>query len=201
MSKTAIKIGPADHGKKMSLEDFDHAEVQEGYLYELSRGVISVSDIPGRRHMVQLTAIRRQFANYDLTHPGRIDSINGGSESKLLLFGLQSERHPDLSIYKFPPVTLENMWETWIPEIVVEIVSPRSARRDYEEKREEYLEFGVREYWIFDANRREMLVHRRSGDRWIEKTVRPPKTHRTRVLPGLEFSCATVFDAADAVGQ
>ena len=40
---------------------------------------------------------------------------------------------------------------------------------DYQQKREEYLVFGVREYWIFDAEKEEMLVLRRSGGRWIER--------------------------------
>ena len=52
MSKTITKIGPADHGRRMSLEEFDHAEGQEGYLYELSRGVITVADVPRRRHLL-----------------------------------------------------------------------------------------------------------------------------------------------------
>ena len=47
MSTQTIKIGPADHGRRMSLADFEHAEVQEGLLYELGRGVIIVSDVPG----------------------------------------------------------------------------------------------------------------------------------------------------------
>ncbi len=198
MSKTAIKIGPADHGKKMSLEDFDHAEVQEGYLYELSRGVITVSDVPKLRHLAQVDAIRMQLMVYRIAHPERIAMIAGSGESKMLLWDLQSERHPDLSVYRTMETHDQSPWATWVPEIVVEVVSPGSEQRDYQQKREDYLEFGVREYWIFDADRREMLVHRRSGDRWIEKTVRPPKTHRTRLLPGLEFSCAAVFDAADA---
>ena len=29
---------PADHGRRMSLEDFEQAKVQEGYLYELAGG-------------------------------------------------------------------------------------------------------------------------------------------------------------------
>jgi hypothetical protein len=59
MPKTAIKIGPHDRGRRMSLEDFDHAEGQEGYLYELSRGVITVMDVPNPRHLAQVNAIRR----------------------------------------------------------------------------------------------------------------------------------------------
>ncbi len=61
MGKTLIKIGPTDHGRPMSLAEFEHAKVQEGYLYELSRGIITVSDVPNRRHMLQLIAIRRQL--------------------------------------------------------------------------------------------------------------------------------------------
>ena len=99
MGKTLIKIGPADHGRRMSLEEFEHAEVQEGYLYELSRGIITVSDVPNRLHLLQLVAIRDQLQAYESLHPGRIHVIAGGSECKLLIPALDSERHPDLAVY------------------------------------------------------------------------------------------------------
>jgi Uma2 family endonuclease len=44
-------------------------------------------------------------------------------------------------------------------------VSPGSEVRDYEEKPEEYLAFGVREYWIFDADKETILVLVRKGKR------------------------------------
>jgi hypothetical protein len=50
MSKTVNKIGPADNGRRMSLAEFEQAEGQEGYVYELSRGIITVSDVPTRMH-------------------------------------------------------------------------------------------------------------------------------------------------------
>jgi hypothetical protein len=37
MPKTDIKEGQSDHDRAMTLADFDHAEVRESYLYELSR--------------------------------------------------------------------------------------------------------------------------------------------------------------------
>jgi len=40
MPKTIVKIGPMDDGRQMSLDDFDEAEVQPGFHYELSRGII-----------------------------------------------------------------------------------------------------------------------------------------------------------------
>ena len=167
MLKAAIKVGPADHGRHMSLAEFDHAEVQEGHLYELGRGVIVVSDVPKKRHLFQVLSIRDQLFAYKLAQPGRIQVIASGSECKILVAGYESERHPDLAIYKtLPPEEGDDFWSTWIPELVIEVVSPGSELRDYQEKREEYLAFGVREYWIFDAGKQEMLVLQRVAGRW-----------------------------------
>jgi Uma2 family endonuclease len=197
--KTAIKIGPDDQGRRMTLAEFDRAEGRPGHLYELSRGVVTVVDVPNPRHFAQVNAVRRQLAAYDLAHAGRIHSVGGGGECKVLLAGAESERHPDVAVYKTPPPEEEDVWAGWVPEIVIEVVSPGSEQRDYVEKREEYLLFGVLEYWILDEQRREMLVLRRRRGRWAEQTVRPPEVYRTRLLPGLEFACAAVFEAADAV--
>ena len=71
MSKIAVKVGPKDHGRRMSLDEFDHAEGQEGYCYELSRGIITVTDVPHPKHLIQVSGIRRQLAAYDLNNPGR----------------------------------------------------------------------------------------------------------------------------------
>src|SRR6516162_4254600 len=103
MGKTLIKIGPADHGRRMSLAEFEHAEVQEGYLYELSRGIITVVDVPKGLHALQLIAVRRQLSAYDFLHPGRVMGIMGSMECQLLIGDLESERHPDVAIYLSPP--------------------------------------------------------------------------------------------------
>jgi Uma2 family endonuclease len=200
MLKAATKVGPADHGRKMSLADFDHADVQEGYLYELGRGVIVVSDVPKRRHLAQVLETRKQLTLYQLAYPNRIHAICAGSECKLLIGRYESERHPDLAVYKtLLPEEDDDFWSTWIPELVIEVISLGSELRDYQEKREEYLAFGVREYWIFDADKEEMLVLQRVDGRWRERIVRPHDIYKTRLFPGLQFSCERVFQAAKAV--
>jgi Uma2 family endonuclease len=200
MPKTVTRIGPADNGRRMSLEDFDHAEVEEGHLYELGRGVIVVSDVPDVRHLAQVDTIRQQLYAYRAIHPDVIHRLAAGSECKLLVRPLESERHPDLAMYKTPPPPDPDYWATWVPELVVEVVSPGSGERDYGEKREEYLLFGVREYWVVDAGREEILVLRRAKGRWTERVVRPPRMLRTRLLPGFELDVAGVFAAARAAG-
>lgn len=196
MQKIALRITPADHGKPMSLDDFAQAEVQEGYLYELSRGVITVSDVPNRPHLIQVREIRQRFSDYRSIYPERIDTIAGSGECKILLSALESERHPDIAIYKFPPLDEDDLWATWLPDIAIEVVSADSVHRDYVEKREEYLLFGVREYWIVDAARGEMLVLKRRGGKWTEKIVKPPEVYETKLLPGFQPDCGTVFAAA-----
>jgi hypothetical protein len=196
MSITTRIIGPQDHGRRMSLVEFEPAEVQPGYCYELSRGVVAVSDVPNFRHLAQVTAIKRQLGAYDLAHSGTLHTVASGGECKILLAELESERHPDLVVYQTPPPAQENDWAAWIPEIVIEVVSPGSEQRDYVEKREEYLAFGVREYWIVDADRQELLILQRSRGRWSPRIVRPPEVYRTQLLPGFEFACEQVFQAA-----
>ena len=84
MSKTAIKIGPADNGRRMSLEDFELAEEQGGYLYELSRGIITVSDVPNRLHLFIVAAIRNFLQAYMAIHPGRIQIIAAGQRMQIV---------------------------------------------------------------------------------------------------------------------
>jgi Uma2 family endonuclease len=200
MPKAMVRIGPSDHGRRMSLDEFDEAEVQPGFIYELSRGIITVSDVPNPKHLAMVLEIRRQLARYDLEHPGEIFGITSGSECKILLAAFESERHPDIAVYKTTPPEGKNVWAIWVPELVIEVVSPSSRRRDYEEKPAEYLQFGISEYWIIDGEKRKMVVQSRLGGQWSEKTIKPPKIYKPGLLPGLQFSCKRVFEAADAVG-
>ena len=196
MSRAITIVGPQDHGRRMSLEEFDTAEVREGYLYELGRGVIIVSDVPGKKHFAQVDAIKQQLYLYKATHPEVIRLIGGGAECKILVPPLDSERHPDVAIYCTEPPEGTDLWKSWIPFVVIEVVSTGSERRDYEEKPPEYLDFGVQEYWIVDAEKSQVLVKRRSGARWADRVLAPPDTIQTHLLPGFELSIAAVFDAA-----
>lgn len=198
MTRVINRIGPQDNGRRMTLEEFASIEAQPGYLYELGRGTVIVTDIPNPKHFAQVMAAKRQLWGYDAAHPGKIFGIAGGGECKILLDDLASERHPDIAVYSTAPLAEQDVWATWIPEIVIEVISPGSEHRDYVEKREEYLQFGIREYWIIDADKRQMLVLRRAGGRWSERIVRPGDVYRTRLLPGFQFDLNAVFEAIAA---
>jgi Uma2 family endonuclease len=188
-----IHIGPEDDGRKMSLDDFADAIAQEGYLYELGKGVIEVSGIPQPSHAVQVQGTRDQLVSYRLAHPDIIYLIGGGSEAKMLIGPAQSERHPDISVYLSPPPAVQDVWSIWVPAIVVEVVSKSSIKRDYEVKPSEYLEFGVDEYWIIDSMKQQMTALQRWRGQWREKIVKPAQKYSTPNLPGFSLDLKRVL--------
>jgi Uma2 family endonuclease len=190
-----IHIGPEDHGRRMSLDDFDRAIGREGYIYELGRGVIEVSELPTPQHFGQVEELKDQFYRYKLGRKGIIYAIASSNEAKILLAAYESERHPDLSIYLGPPPEVD-FWSLWVPHIVIEVVSESSRKRDYEVKPSEYVEFGVDEYWIIDAAKKQMTVHVRWRGQWKTQIVKPPKKYSTRWLPGFSLDLKRVIAAA-----
>jgi Uma2 family endonuclease len=83
----------------------------------------------------------------------------------------------------------------WLPEIVIEVVSEESRARDYGEKPEDYLHFGVQEYWIVDAPRGVMTVNRRSRGQWKSHEFRAGQRLQTHRLPGFDLDVAAILDA------
>jgi hypothetical protein len=191
-----ITVGPDDHGRRMSLDDFDKAIGCEGYCYELNKGVIEVSDIPHPNHLALLQEVRSSLVVYHLGHPETIHSIAGSGESKILLAADQSERHPDLSVYFDRPPDIPDVWSLWVPEIVVEVISKNSIKRDYEDKPGEYLSFGVTEYWIIDGFKNQMTVLTRWRGQWKDKIVKAPRKYSTPLLSGFLVDLKRVFAAA-----
>ena len=193
---TTRRIGPADHGRHMCLDDFDRAVGTEGHIYELSKGVVQVVNVPGGNHANQFQEVRDQLVGYRLANPGVITFIGGGGEAKMLIGPAQSERHPDVVVYTTPQPKGGDLWSLWVPDIVVEIVSPGSAKRDYEEKPDEYLAFGVKEYWIVDAAKKRMTVLARWRGQWKQTIVKPPRKYATIRLPGFALDLKRVLAAA-----
>ena len=95
---TRISISPADHGRRMTLQEFMDAEEEEGYTYELARGVLEVSFIAGMPQRLIVWFFMRLIADYDRAQPGRIIYAGGGSEFRLWMPEMVSGRHPDVGV-------------------------------------------------------------------------------------------------------
>jgi Uma2 family endonuclease len=203
ITKRKTKIGPSDHGRKMSLKDFEFVETEEGYLYELSRGYITVSKIANYIHAVIVSLIRDSLGTYKTLNPGRIHLILNSMECQLVIPEWESERHPDIAVYLTRPKGRKDskLWRHWLPELAIEVVSERSVDRDYIDKRQEYWDLGIKEYWIVDAKREQVVVLRRGKADWIEKRLGPDGVVTTKLLPGFELPCKAIMEAATQAGM
>ena len=190
-----IRLGPADHGRRMTMQEFLEAEEIEGYRYELARGVVEVSEVPGDKHGAIVWALIRAIADYDREHPDVIQRAGGGSEFRLWLPAMVSGRNSDVA------VALRNTRKDHRgrrpPRMVMEVVSRGSEarERDLRTKREEYLAYGLDEYWIVDPIECRVVVLTRDGDTWIEQAYNAGQAAEGLVLPGLRVVVDKLFAA------
>ena len=74
------------------------------------------------------------------------------------------------------------------PDLLVELVSPSSVRRDRYDKRDLYARFGVKEYWIGDlANKAMEILTLKGGQYELHCSAEEKGKLTSLVLPGLEF--------------
>ncbi len=195
--KPRIVLGPELAGISLTLREFDAVEeVDENYRYELINGVLVVT-------------------------PPALESERDPNEELGYLLRDYREHHPQGSILDktLPEQTVRTrknrrradrvIWtglgrvprpRTDPPSIVVEFVSGarRDWQRDYVEKKREYAQIRIAEYWVIDRFRRTMTVYR-PGQRKL--VVKEHEVYRTPLLPGFELSLARLFGVADSWGQ
>ena len=195
MASTQIRIGPADHGRRMTLDEFREADEEPGHRYELARGVLEVNAIPKTPHRRVVSTLFSLAAIYQREHPGVIDYFGGGTEVRIWKPGMDMARHPDFGIV-FLNAPLDEVGDIR-PYLVAEVVSRSSQARDYRDKRQDYLDYGVPEYWIVDPSRRQVtvLVRREyeAGADWEERIVPEAGVLESPLLPGLAFPVADLW--------
>lgn len=82
------------------------------------------------------------------------------------------------------------------PELVVEIGSPSTRKRDETIKRRLYERSGVSEYWVVDPELDVIRIYRREGERFsraTELSAEAGETLETSLLPGLRIPLTRIF--------
>lgn len=82
------------------------------------------------------------------------------------------------------------------PDLMVEILSPGTRRRDLETKRELYARFGVKEYWIVDPDEETVTVFGLIDEGYEAIPAAADGTIRSRVFPDLALTLGMVFAGA-----
>jgi Uma2 family endonuclease len=194
----AVRLGPADHGRRMSLDEFLEADVEEGFRYELARGVLEVTEVPNDPHGEIVWRLLSAIAVYQQQHPGIVHRAGGASEYRLWLPAMISGRNPDVA------VTLKNTPRDRRgrrpPSLVMEVASEGSEAhtRDFLTKREEYLAFGIREFWIVDPLDRSVRVLVRDGDTLVEQAFKGAERAASLILLGLNITVSELWGKSES---
>jgi Uma2 family endonuclease len=80
-----------------------------------------------------------------------------------------------------------------VPDLLVELVSPASVRRDRYEKKELYARFGVKEHWIGDpANKSLEILTLKEGRYQLHGCAEEKGKLTSLILPELEFDLTQI---------
>ena len=84
-------------------------------------------------------------------------------------------------------------------DLVVEVVSPNDPDRDLIEKRADYAEGGIPEYWIVDPRGETITVLALAGETYVERGVfGRGGTAASLLLDGFAADVSAVFDAPES---
>ena len=157
MSTVLKKLGPTDHGRPMTLEEFMAARSVEGYHYELIDGKLYVSPLP---NLPENRVEDWVFDQLKLYVRDQSDVINFVT-NKARVFVPRRRRltnpEPDVAAYRNFPLHLpfrSVRWQDVSPILVVEVLSLDDPDKDLVRNVELYLQVpSIKEYWLFDTRR------------------------------------------------
>ena len=133
-------------------EEREDYEIIDGQVYMMSR--------PSTKHMSIEGNILTIFKNY-------LKGKNCKPFNEIDVFLSENDNFvPDVIIVCDPEIIEENGIHG-TPDLVVEIASPSTARRDRMEKFAAYEKYGVKEYWVISPNEKRVEVYIRKDDKLV----------------------------------
>jgi Uma2 family endonuclease len=198
MSSTATKVlhvGPADHRRVMTIEQFEACIGAEGFKYELIDGRLYVTYEPDPPEDMIEKWLLAKVQRYSVRHLDIINYVTDKARVYLPLHGEATIPEPDLAAYHDFPRHLPSRqihWQNVSPILVGEIVSPNDPHKDLIRNVQLYLRVpSIKEYWLLDGrddpDHPSMRVYRRHGKRWRISDLVFGATSTTKLLPGFKL--------------
>jgi Uma2 family endonuclease len=186
--------------RKMTFEEYLDYEDGTDKRYELVDGVLV--EMGAENPLNPQIAMMLAFAFADLGFPR--DRLVIGHQIRVSRTKA-SARQPDLiahSLESDAAITAEKIlpFDVAPPVLVVEVVSnslkdKESRDRDYKEKRSEYAERGIPEYWIIDPERAIVCILTLAGQQYQEVSFSGNQSIVSLAFPGLKLTAAQALSA------
>jgi Uma2 family endonuclease len=178
---------------KLTYEDYCRIP-EDGQRHEILDGVHVVSPAPRKKH-------QRLLGNLFFVLERHL-RVQGDGEVYLAPFDVLLSEYdilqPDLVFVSDERLhLLDELNCKGSPDLVVEILSPSTARRDQVDKRARYEAHEVREYWIVDPESEVLRMYRRDAKGGLELHCELQRDRggalETPLLPGFSVPIEEVF--------
>ena len=195
MSIAQLKLGPTDHSRPLTLDDFDSADYEPGFKYEIIDGRLYVSPEANFPESVLERWLDRKLSRYSEDHPDVINYVAVKSRVFVKSGRKATVPEPDISVYHDLPLDLDYRdihWRDLNPVLVAEVLVEGDVEKDLTRNPELYLAVSsIKEYWVLDGrddpNEPALIQHRRHGKRWVVRTFPYGSTFTTKLLPGFSL--------------
>jgi Uma2 family endonuclease len=165
----------------------------DGRIYEIIAGVLYVTNAPDIDHQFTVAELLRQLANHVieqkrgrvLTAPFEVHLAPQTRPVQPDILFINAARWPEAGAKYFEGA----------PDLIVEVLSPSSNRRDRVVKFTAYEQAGVPEYWIANPKTHSVEVFTLSGQEYaLVGEFVADEMIRSQVLPGLQIRTDTLFN-------
>ena len=175
--------------QKLTYADLEQTP-DDGRRYEIIDGCLFVTPAPWTKHqrvVLNIAVVLRaaEEAGYGQVYVAPVDVV----------FDWHNVVEPDvlfISRERLEQVTLKNIQGP--PNLVIEVLSSGTRRRDLREKLQLYERFGVPHYWVVDTEEETVRCFAWQDGRYVEQaTLRPGQRLSSPLFPGIEADVRALF--------
>jgi Uma2 family endonuclease len=177
----------------------DYLALDTGLQVEFTDGFVRVLPMPNLLHQLIVKILFRQLD--DFVSARRLGEVLHAPLAVQL--ASNKFREPDI-VFLRPDRMRTLSGQPTGADLVVEVVSEgeENRRRDYVEKRREYAQAGIAEYWIVDPQVREIIVLSLAGHEYREHgTFGRGGTATSPTLEGFQIAVDAIFAKCDRAEQ
>ncbi len=177
---------------KITVKEFFEMDLEEGYYYELINGIIVKKQAPKPIHQIASGEIYGELRNF--VKEKQLGRVLASPID--VFFDDYNNTQPDiLFIKKDRLFIITDHGIEGTPDLIVEILSPSSFKRDKKEKFDLYMRFGVQEYWIVDPYYKSIEVFVLENNKYVlASEASEAGIIQSKVLEGLSLEISTVFE-------
>jgi len=181
-------------GREHRLREKFYADITPENKWEFIQGEIIMHSPALNRHLVATKQLYDLMSAYVRTRSLGIVHI----EKAMTSFS-RNDYEPDVMFFGTAKASMigPDTLRFPVPDLIVEVISPSTEKRDRGVKFEDYAFHGVGEYWIIDPDAETVELHRLTEDGYPPAARQSEGLLESDVIPGFTISVRAIFDEAE----